>query len=220
MKNETAKHLTSSRLGEIYSRTAAFYDQVVAEHQAAAKLLALTLLDRAPGEPFLEVAFGTGWAFEHLIARSGHIRAYGVEIAGGMVEVARARLGPEASLVRGDSSALPFRDDTFSCLLCTYTLECLPEPAILQSLKEMLRVLAPGGRAVLADLTDGVGDDATMTDDWKHGYARDPEFYGGARPIRLEPYLQEAGLSIRERHYSGHGSGWPSEVVLAVKDRA
>ena len=55
--------LDVARLGEIYSRTAAFYDEIVAQKQAAAKLAAIESLARRPGERFVEVGVGTAWAF-------------------------------------------------------------------------------------------------------------------------------------------------------------
>jgi ubiquinone/menaquinone biosynthesis C-methylase UbiE len=212
-----ANPLDSARLQEIYSRTAAFYDQVVAEHQAAAKLIAIEMLDRKPGERFLEIALGTGWAFQHLVATSGTENAYGLELAPGMIAVARDRLGPGPGLLLGDSARLPFRDSSLDAVLCTYTLECMPVSLIDESLAEMRRVLASDGRVVVADLTEGEGDeDAVMTEEWKAGFKRDPEFYGGARPLRLGPLLETAGLSVIERRYSGHGESWPSEIVLAL----
>lgn len=216
----TENPLDSLRLQEIYSRTAAFYDQVVAEHQAAAKLIAIEMLGRRRGERFLEVAIGTGWAFARLLAGSGSDAAVGLEVAPGMLDVARGRLtegGFEPALLLADSARMPFRHAAFDCLLCTYTLECMSPELASAALTEMRRVLRPGGRAVIADLTDGEEEDAEMTEEWKAGFDRDPEFYGGARPIRLAPLLEAAGFSISERRYSGHGDGWPSEIVMATR---
>jgi ubiquinone/menaquinone biosynthesis C-methylase UbiE len=211
--------LDSARLQEIYSRTAAFYDQVVAEHQAAAKLIALEMLARQPGDRFLEVAVGTGWAFTRALQATGPEGAYGMEVAPGMLDVTRDRLTEDLSrlpaLLLGDSASLPFRDASIDCLLCTYTLECMPAGLIAQTLREMRRVLRPQGRLVLADLTEGEEGDAAMTEEWKAGFTRDPEFFGGARPIRLAPLVEEHGFELAERRYSGHGAGWPSEIVLA-----
>lgn len=213
--------LNSARLQEIYSRTAAFYDQVAAEHQAAAKLIALELMNRRPGEAFLEVAVGTGWAFTRALQATGPERAWGIEVAPGMLEVARDRLAADLArmpaLLLGDSARLPFCDAAFDCLLCTYTLECMPASLIDASLHQMKRVLKAGGRLVLADLTDGEEDDAAMTEEWKAGFSRDPEFFGGARPVRLRALVEACGFSVVERRYSGHGASWPSEIVVARK---
>jgi ubiquinone/menaquinone biosynthesis C-methylase UbiE len=202
------------RLGEIYSRTAAFYDGLVAQHQAAAKLAAIDLLQRHPGERFLEVGAGTAWAFQRIVAASGLEGAFAAELAGGMLTVARQRL-PDAPcpFLLADARALPFPDAAFDCLLTTYTLEVLPQPAIAPVIDECLRVLRPGGRIVVVNLTEGEGRDAALIDDWKRRYANDPEFFGGARPLLLQAMLEARGFTGLSRRYVG--PDWPSEILLA-----
>jgi ubiquinone/menaquinone biosynthesis C-methylase UbiE len=223
-----------ARLGEIYSRTAAFYDGIVAERQAGPKLEALRQLDRQPGERFLEVGVGTAWAFARLVTESGFADAYGLDVATGMLEVARqtiselaargaARLpepveGPGAPslsipFLLADARHLPFLDATFDCLLNTYTFEVLATSDTPPVLEECLRVLKPGGRIAVVNLTDGEGPDAAMTEDWKRRYQIDPEYFGGARPLHLQSMLQAHGFTNVTRTYVG--PDWPSEVLLA-----
>jgi ubiquinone/menaquinone biosynthesis C-methylase UbiE len=207
------------RLGEIYDHTAPFYDGVVAVQQARAKEIAIGRLAREAGERFLEVGVGTGWAFERMLRASGGRGAVGLDLAPGMIEVARRRLidaGLDASaLVLSDATRLPFAGASFPCVLCTYTLDVLPSASVAAVIQEFRRVLRPGGRLVTLNLTPGVGEDASFTDDWQRGYEADPEFYSGARPITLAPLLAEAGLTVIERRYSGRDAGWPSEIVLS-----
>jgi ubiquinone/menaquinone biosynthesis C-methylase UbiE len=202
------------RLGEIYSRTAAFYDGVVARHQAPAKLAAIELLDRKPGERFLEVGVGTAWAFQRIVAASGLECAVAVDVAEGMLAVARGRLGaPACPLLLADARALPFPDAAFDCLLVTYTFEVLPGSDIGPAIGECRRVLRPGGRLVAVNLTEGEGADTAMIEDWKRRYANDPEFFGGARPLLLQDMLVAHGFKRVSRLYVG--PDWPSEVLLA-----
>jgi ubiquinone/menaquinone biosynthesis C-methylase UbiE len=56
-----------------------------------------------------------------------------------------------AEFVVGDSEQLPFADEGFTALLCTASLHHYPKPE--RALAEIARVLAPGGRFVLADGT-------------------------------------------------------------------
>jgi ubiquinone/menaquinone biosynthesis C-methylase UbiE len=212
--------VSQPRLQEIYSRTAAFYDEVVAAHQARAKDVAMALLARRPGERFLEAGCGTGWCFTRIVAAMGADGAVGLDVAPGMLDVARQALTASGlatgGLVLGDATRLPFPGATFDCLLCTYTLDVLPSPLIDAALRDMRRVLRPEGRIVVAALTFGEGDDAAFTDDWQQRYERDPEYFGGARPLRLSPLVEAAGFALQERRYSGHGDSWPTEVVLAT----
>ena len=208
-----------ARLGEIYSRTAAFYDGLVAEKQAQSKLAAIELLDRQQGESFLEIGVGTAWAFARVLETSGTAAACGLDVAEGMLAVARDALAlagmRAASLLAGDARHLPFPDACFDCVLNTYTLEVLPESDIPAVLRETLRVLRPGGRTVIVNLTEGEGTDREMIEDWKRRYAADPEFFGGARPLQLQPMLAATGFTMVTRRYVG--PDWPSEVLLAYR---
>lgn len=208
------------RVAAIYDRTAAFYDGVVAELQASAKLTAIEVLDRRPGERFLEVGAGTAWAFERIVAASGVAGAIASDVAPGILEVSRQRLQDDVGisqppLILADTTALPFADAAFDCLLITYTLEVLPTDAILTALRECLRVLRPGGRAIGLNLTLGVGEDAAMTDDWQQRFACDPEAFGGARPLQASGLMQQAGFIEVTRRYAG--PLWPSEVLRGYR---
>jgi ubiquinone/menaquinone biosynthesis C-methylase UbiE len=210
-----ANPLTVARLGEIYTRTAAFYDGIVAEAQARAKLVAIEQLAREPGERFLEVGVGTGWAFQRIAKATGAANAWGVDVADGMLAVARERLPSQCGLLLADARRMPFPDAAFDCLLCTYTFEVLGVTDIEAAANECLRVLRRGGRMVVVNLTEGEGSDAAMTDEWKAGYANDPEFFGGARPLLLQPMLEARGFGRLTRRYVG--PEWPSEVLLGFK---
>ena len=230
MNHDTAWHgpkplhnpLEVARVGEIYSRTAAFYDEIVAARQAPAKLRAIELLARQPGEVFVEVGAGTAWAFARIVAASGPEHTFALDVASGMLDVARDALDQHgltaASLLQGDGRHLPFPDASISCLLNSYTFEVLAEADIRLVLVETMRILRPGGRAVIVNLTDatnGGSEDEAMIADWKARYEADPEFFGGARPLQLESMLRAQGFDPVTRYYVG--PDWPSEVLLAIK---
>ena len=122
------------------------------------------------------------------------------------------------SLMAGDGRYLPLPDASIDCLLNSYTFEVLAETDIRLVLTETQRVLRPGGRAVivnLTDATDGGTEDQAMIADWKARYEADPEFFGGARPLQLESMLRAHGFDPVKRFYVG--PDWPSEVLLAIK---
>jgi len=181
--------------------------------------VAIARLDRRPGERFLEVGVGTGWAFARVVGASGAGGAFGVDVAAGMLAVARRRLRDEAGLAQAplllaDARALPFPDAAFDCLLSSYTLEVLSRRDMALVLAECRRVLRPSGRVVLLNLTEGEGEDAAFTDDCKRRFAADAEAFGGARPVRLAPLLEELGFrDVRRRYVGGE---WPSELLLAA----
>ena len=112
---------------------------------------ALAALGLRPGDRFLDVGCGTGAAVR--AAAAVVERAVGVDLSPEMVNRARELAGdlPPAEFVVGDSEALPFPDGAFTALLCTSSFHHYPEP--WRALAEMARVLAVGGRFVLADGT-------------------------------------------------------------------
>ena len=73
----------------------------------------------------------------------------GVDVSPAMIEVAR-RLNPCLSFERGDMLRLQFRDGGFVGLAAFYSLIHIDRPRVPQALRELFRVLAPGGRLLAA----------------------------------------------------------------------
>ena len=97
----------------------------------------------------LEVAIGTGLNLTHY---PGDVELTGIELSAAMLDVARRRaaeLGRQAHLWIGDAEALEFPDATFDTVVCTFSLCAIPDHH--RAVNEMVRVLRPGGRLLLAD---------------------------------------------------------------------
>jgi SAM-dependent methyltransferase len=74
---------------------------------------------------------------------------YGVDFAASRLRTAAAGVPGGARLVDADlRTRLPFRDRVFDLVFCTEVLEHLPDPR--RALRELRRVLAPGGRLALS----------------------------------------------------------------------
>ena len=108
--------------------------------------LALERLGAAPGERVLDLSCGPGRALQALTG-AGAI-AVGLDASPHMLVAAR-EAGLREPLVWAEAGHLPFRDASFTAILCTNAFHHYPEP--LATLRELRRVLAPGGRAVLVD---------------------------------------------------------------------
>ena len=105
-----------------------------------------------PGDRVLDVACGTGvvarLAAQH-VGASGKV--VGLDLNGGMIAVARSLPpvpGAPVEWREGSALTMPFPDGSFDLVLCQQGLQFFPDrPA---ALREMRRVLAPGGRLTLS----------------------------------------------------------------------
>ncbi|MDF0529763.1 class I SAM-dependent methyltransferase [Tsukamurella sp. 8F] len=112
-----------------------------------------------PYERALELGCGTGFFLLNLmqggIAKKGSV----TDLSPGMVKVA-TRNGQELGLdVDGrvaDAETIPYEDDTFDLVVGHAVLHHIPD--VEQSLREVLRVLKPGGRFVFAGEPTTIGD--------------------------------------------------------------
>ena len=103
---------------------------------------------RARGD-VLEIAVGTGLNLPYYPDR---IRITGVDHNPEILDFARRRattIGREISLGHGDAMALPFAQESFDTVVCTFALCEVPDDAL--AIEEALRVLRPGGSLLLAD---------------------------------------------------------------------
>lgn len=88
----------------------------------------------------LDVATGPGYVAEGAAARGA--RPVGLDLAEGMLELARRRVGG-IEFVRGDAEQLPFEDACFDAVVGGFVINHLPRPE--RAVQEAARVLAPGG---------------------------------------------------------------------------
>jgi SAM-dependent methyltransferase len=123
-----------------WQQNASDYDSVdlPATRQAFAPLL--DSLGNLRGRHVLEVASGTGHLAAEVLARGASV--VGIDVAANMVALARQRV-PDATFLESDAEALPFEDGQFDSVLCCFGLLHFAQPG--QALREMARVLRPGG---------------------------------------------------------------------------
>ncbi|MGO0121976.1 class I SAM-dependent methyltransferase [Desulfothermobacter acidiphilus] len=102
------------------------------------------------GEEMLDAGCGTGIVARALAAEG--VRVTGIDSSPHMLEVARSRGGAGITYREGDLTALPFAANRFHAVVCFTALEFVRQPEA--ALREMWRVLRPGGRLVLGVLNE------------------------------------------------------------------
>jgi len=140
--NDAAKGQVNKSAAEVYEDffVPALFQQWATRVADAARI--------KPGQRVLDVACGTGTLTREIAERvnmKGSV--VGVDINDGMLEVAR-RKAPEIEWRQGSAESLPFEDDSFDAVVCQFALMFFTERRA--AIREMLRVLRPGGRLAVA----------------------------------------------------------------------
>jgi ubiquinone/menaquinone biosynthesis C-methylase UbiE len=139
---------------------ARWYERNTAKDMAEFRQLAGRIAGLLPaGSKILEVAPGPGFLAVELARRGFAVT--GLDISKTFVEIARKNAevaGVGARFEQGNAAQMPFADRSFDFLVCRAAFKNFADP--LGALKEMQRVLKPGGRGLIIDLRR----DASMTD--------------------------------------------------------
>jgi demethylmenaquinone methyltransferase/2-methoxy-6-polyprenyl-1,4-benzoquinol methylase len=101
-----------------------------------------------PGDSVLDACCGTGELALACVAEGG--RVTGLDFSERMLERARRKSGA-VDWVTGDLLALPFADESFDAATVGFGIRNVPEPE--RALAELRRVLRPGGRLAILEIT-------------------------------------------------------------------
>ncbi len=120
------------------------------------RTMAVRLAGAAPAGPVLDVASGTGDLTIALARRTPPRPVVGVDFSLPMMRIAaaksgRRRPGRKTRFVVGDGLRLPFGDETFAAVTVGWGLRNFVD--VDAGLAELSRVLGPGGRLIVLDMT-------------------------------------------------------------------
>ena len=206
-----------SEIGSLYDGISRFYDVWGKLTESRARERALELADIKDGATVLEVAVGTGLMFEQIVRRNPGGKNIGVDLSKGMLEKARRRLAKlgekNYSLSIGDAAALEIGSDSVDVLVNNYMFDLLSFEEMDRVLAEFRRVLKPGGKMVLVNMTKGRGIGGGIYD-WV--YRLFPRAMGGCRGVEFSGRLGRLGFRVERREFVRQML-FPSEVILARK---
>jgi len=177
------------------------YDQVATEYaekfkdEMDDKPFDRDCLDRLAREvgklgPICDMGCGPGQIARYL-HRQG-VDTLGVDLSPRLVAEAQ-RLNPEVHFHQGDMLSLPDADDSWGGIAAFYCIIHIAREQIVDALREMKRVLKPGGVLLV---TFHIGHEIKHLDEWwEKPVNLDFAFF---QPEEMEAWLKEAGYELQE----------------------
>jgi demethylmenaquinone methyltransferase/2-methoxy-6-polyprenyl-1,4-benzoquinol methylase len=216
----------SGNISSLYSRLACMYD-LFTDHELPHHREAIEMAQIDPREAILEVACGTGRATLEIARQiaTGN-KLFAVDLTEAMIQKAKKKLEREGLLNKvefkpADAKALPFPDSSFNMLYNAYMFDLIDLSEIPEILSEFKRVLKPGGRLVLVNMSKNTDTKTLYEVLYEKGLLSFAT--GSCRPVLLEEYLKEASFQKVQRFYRKNHSWFPlnwlhgTELVIAHK---
>lgn len=206
-----------SSSGKVYDLIAPVYGKLVTPRVERTLFRAVQRVAAGRPQSVLEVAVGPGASFPLLDRKIPEAWTVAVDISRKMLRQARRharKTDLKPALVQGDAIQLPFADASFDAVLSTFLLDLVPPEDLGRSLDEMVRVLTPGGRIVLAQLNV---DSGLLEKVWKVAYRVMPRSVGLWRPVDVSGSFRTSGLRILQEEKIEETVG--TRVTTLVKVR-
>jgi SAM-dependent methyltransferase len=189
-------------MSEDASRTRESYDELAATYteriftELAGKPLDRHLLNRLAEDVrghglVADLGCGPGHVARYLHDQG--VRMLGIDLSPRMIDSARQR-SPDIEFRVGDMRALDLPDGALAGIVAFYSLIHIGEPEMGATLRELRRVLAPGGLLLVAF---HIGEETVHRDElWGHTVSLDFRFL---MPSPMVARLIEAGFAVLER---------------------
>lgn len=143
--NALETQLTRNR----YNRIASIYDRLDYFSEWRFKPWRQALWRKVKGPQVLEIGVGTG---KNMPYYPEGVQMTSIDLSPRMLALAKKRAQQEnkpVDLMEADTQALPFAEATFDTVVATFVFCSVPDP--IQGLREIRRVLKPGGQLLLLE---------------------------------------------------------------------
>lgn len=160
--------MTSETTALVKEGSGAMFDGIAARYDLVNRVISLGIdqswrrktvraLELGRGHRVLDLATGTADLAIQVAQTEASVHVVGLDPSGKMLDVGRekvtrAGLAARVELVQGDAQALPFKDNEFDSTCIAFGIRNVPNRA--QALREMARVVRPGGRIAILELSE------------------------------------------------------------------
>ena len=204
-------------VGRLYNRTVWFYDVWATLTETKAQDIAIKLANIQDEIVILDVAVGTGKLFNRIVKRNPNGQNVGIDISHGMLTKAKSRLSKQPnsnySLYIGSAFDISMDNHSVDILFNNYMFDLISLDQMDIVINEFARVLKPGGKLVLVNMTKAKQFGAGL---YERIYRISPTLMGGCRGVQLSNLLTDHGFIIQNREYIQQML-FPSEVILATR---
>ena len=189
---------------EEYDRLAETYDRRWRDYVDVTLRAVLESISFTGQERVLDVACGTGELERLLLARWPNLQILGTDISTEMLRQAAGKdENRKAFFIQAEAAHLPFPDQSFDYAICANSFHYFPSP--MQALKEVLRVLRPGGSFLLLDWCDDYLS-CKLCSIWLQ--LTDPAYCRTYSVHALQSMLEKSGFDVMRKNHFRVGWIW------------
>ena len=205
------------KISSLYDGMAWYYDVWAHFTEKKAQDKAIELSKIEDGLTILDVGVGTGKLFNRILKRNPNGINIGIDISKGMLTKAKSKLSKQPnqnySLEIGSAFDIKMDNNTVDILFNNYMFDLIPFNQMGSIIDEFFRVLKPGGKLVLVNMTKAERLGAGL---YERIYRINPLLMGGCRGVQQNNLLTEYRFKVIAREYVQQML-FPSEVILATK---